>query len=162
MLLTVNRVFECPLERTDAGPAAILPTETTRLPREKPMPEPKPETKWEKFAKDKGILKKKRERMIFDDDAQQWAPRFGYKRAKRSGGEDEAMPVMEVKSGTDPFADPWSLARENKKQRVEKNKMQQQKNIEKSAAKKNGYKLNSNSEGKRNECNIINERKSSG
>jgi regulator of ribosome biosynthesis len=56
-----------------------LPAPTTTLPREKPLPKPKEETRWEKFAKEKGIVKRKRERMVFDETAQEWKPRFGFK-----------------------------------------------------------------------------------
>ena len=33
---------------------ATFPPPTYKLPREKPLPEVKPETKWEKYAKEKG------------------------------------------------------------------------------------------------------------
>lgn len=55
-----------------------LPLPRYRLPREKPIPEAKPQTKWEKFADMKGIQKRKRSRMVFDEDAQEYKPRFGY------------------------------------------------------------------------------------
>ena len=102
-----------------------MPDEAFRLPREKRIPEPKPETKWEKFAKEKGIKNKKRDRMIFDETFQEWRPRYGYKRA--NSGIDE-LPIVEVKTGQDPFADPWAVSRENKKARVSKNLTNQAKN----------------------------------
>ena len=51
----VNQLFQCPVKPSDVGPVAQLPSEKTRLPREKIIPEPKQLTKWEKFAKQKGI-----------------------------------------------------------------------------------------------------------
>lgn len=37
-------------------------------------------TTWEKFAKEKGIKKRKRsERMEWDEKAKAWRPRWGYK-----------------------------------------------------------------------------------
>jgi regulator of ribosome biosynthesis len=104
----------------------VLPSETSVLPREKRIPEPKPETRWEKFSKEKGIKNKKRERMVYEEDTQEWKPRFGYKRAK-NGVEDHA--IVEVKAGQDPFADPWAEARVEKKERVAKNLKNQTKNI---------------------------------
>ena len=95
------------------------------LPREKRIPEAKSETKWEKFAKEKGIKNKKRERMVFDEDQEEYRPRFGYKRAN-NGVLD--MPIVEVKDGEDPFADPWAEARKDKKGRIEKNLKNQIKN----------------------------------
>ena len=44
-----------------------------------PIPQPKPETKWAKYAKEKGITTKKRDRMVFDESKQEYAPRWGYK-----------------------------------------------------------------------------------
>ena len=59
-----------------------LPLETYRIPREKPIPKPKPPTKWEKFAKLKvklfgltmmrhtwqGIAAKDNSRMVWDEE----------------------------------------------------------------------------------------------
>jgi regulator of ribosome biosynthesis len=78
------------------GPAATLPKEVFRFPREKRLPEPKAETIWEKFARDKGIKKKKRERMIYDDEQQEFRPRYGYKGAN-SRIEEHA--IVEIKAG---------------------------------------------------------------
>jgi regulator of ribosome biosynthesis len=92
------RIWECPIEPTEFGPAAKLPSEfdkeATKLPRAKRIPEPKPETRWEKFAKEKGIKKKKRERMVYDENTDQFAPRYGYKRV---GSAEEGLPIMEVR-----------------------------------------------------------------
>jgi hypothetical protein len=96
----------------------ILPNETYVLPRAAKVPEPKAETTWEKFAKEKGITKKKRERMVYDENNQEYRPRFGYKRANNG---IEEIPIVEVKKGQDPFADPWAEAKNDKKQRVKKN-----------------------------------------
>lgn len=111
--------------------------ETFRLPREKKLPETKPDTRWEKFAKDKGITNKKRERMIFDENFQEWRPRFGYKRA--NNGIDE-LPIVEVGHGQDPFADPWAASRQSKKERVSKNLKNQLKNDFVAAGGKRKYK----------------------
>ena len=79
----INRLFALPFEEdATAGPVVKLPVhEHFRLPREKPVPMPRPETKWEKFAKEKGITKKKRDRMIWDEEQKEWKPRWGYERA---------------------------------------------------------------------------------
>ena len=59
---------------------AELPPGTTLLPREKPVPEPRPETRWERFAKEKGIKKRKKSsRMVYDEQKGEWRPRWGYK-----------------------------------------------------------------------------------
>lgn len=108
-----------------------------KFPREKRVPEAPAETVWEKFAREKGIKNKKRERMVYDDIEQDFRPRYGYKGAN-SRIEDHA--IVEVKYGQDPMADPWATARVEKKRRVEKNALQQVRNIERIAGK--GKKFN--------------------
>ena len=44
-----------------------LPPPVTQLPREKPLPEARQLTRWEKFAKEKGIVKHKRSKMVWDE-----------------------------------------------------------------------------------------------
>ncbi|CAE7454954.1 rrbs-1 [Symbiodinium microadriaticum] len=115
------------MEPTDVGPVAVLPAEAFRIPREKPIPEPKGETVWEKFAREKGIKKRKRERMVFDEQTEEYKPRFGYKGINQ--GEEEHA-IIEVGEGQDPYADPWAAARAGKKARVEKNEKHRERNAE--------------------------------
>lgn len=121
------RLFSCTSQPSEVGPVIVLPKQIFTFPREKRIPEPKAETRWERFARDKGIKNKKKERMVFDEVAEEYRPRYGYKRAN-SGIDDQ--PIVEVKKGQDPFADPWAEARTEKKKRVEKNEKQRNKNIE--------------------------------
>jgi regulator of ribosome biosynthesis len=122
----MNKLFALPTEPSDVGPVAQLPREeTTAVPREKPLPKPRAETKWEKFAKEKGIQNKKSSRMVWDDDHKEWRPNWGYKRAN-DGVLDQ--PIVEMKAGKDPMADPWSEARAAKKARLQKNLTQKVKN----------------------------------
>jgi hypothetical protein len=82
--LLTNKLYG--LLATQPNKSAItLPEPTTPLPREKPLPKPKPQTRWEKFAAEKGIVKKKRSKMVWDETAQRWAPRFGYGKANKQG-----------------------------------------------------------------------------
>jgi hypothetical protein len=67
-----------------------LPQARYRLPREKPIPELKPKTKWETYADLKGIQKRKRTRMLYDDETQEYKPRFGY----GSKGNDEPAVIV--------------------------------------------------------------------
>ena len=125
----VGVLWRLPIERTSQGPVATLPPQrgTGILPREKVIPEPKAETRWEKFAREKGIdNKQKRGKMVWDDVEQKWAPRFGYKRAY----DDGEHPIMEVKAGDDPFEDPWQKKKQEKKERVAKNEKQRERNTE--------------------------------
>jgi len=123
--LLVNRIFSLPVDVTDEGPVAQLPDERAlknHLPRAKKVPEPKTQTKWEKFASEKGITKKKRDRMVWDEEREQYLPRYGYKR-KAEGIEE--YPVVEIKNGQDPYADPFEAKAKEKKERVQKNLKQQ-------------------------------------
>ena len=42
------------------------------------------ETKWEKFAREKGIVKRKRSKLVFDETSGEWARRYGYNKASRT------------------------------------------------------------------------------
>lgn len=57
-----------------------------------------PETRWDRFAKEKGITGSKRAKMIWDDEMKEWRPRHGYKRAN-----DGVLnhPIVEVKAVSD-------------------------------------------------------------
>ncbi len=109
---------------SNAGPLAVLPpsSELIHLPRAQPPPKPKAETKWEKFAKLRGIQPKaKRERKVYDEITGEWKYRYGYDRANKEDSKDKEWPIMEVKRGDDPFSDPWEKIRDAKRSRVEKN-----------------------------------------
>lgn len=134
--LLVKRIFGLPVEDDATGPLATLPNDdVTRLPRAQRVPDPEPQTKWEKFAIEKGIQKTKRERMVFDEQTQEYKPRYGYKSIK---GGIEDQPIVEIKKGQDPFADPWEAARADKKARVDKNLKNQAKNQDRAAGGRGG------------------------
>ncbi|CDQ90117.1 unnamed protein product [Oncorhynchus mykiss] len=65
--LLVNEIWKHPTERVEEVIVVKLPEPTTPLPREKPPPKPRPPTKWEEFAKLKGIQKKKKTNLVWDD-----------------------------------------------------------------------------------------------
>ena len=121
--LLVAGLFALPAERSSAGPIASLPVATTALPREKPAPVDRGETKWEAFAKAKGITKKKKGRLEWDETRGKWAPAWGYDKA---GGEDADVPIIEVAGPDAP--DPREASRVAKKERVDKNKRQRDAN----------------------------------
>ena len=112
------------LERNQEAIVAILPPPTSLLPREKPVPVPKPPTKWEQYAKEKGIVKKKKTKLVWDDVVKEWIPRFGYKKAV---AETEKNWVMEYKEGDDQ--DPREKMIEEKREKVAKNELQRLRNI---------------------------------
>ncbi|CAO3637760.1 unnamed protein product [Cunninghamella blakesleeana] len=129
--LVVNQLFDLKVKNTDSGLLAELPDRVTVLPREKPLPKEKPLTRWEKFAKAKGIQNTKRERMVWDDDRQEYVPRWGYKGGEKDKTQDW---LIEVPDNVDPMTDMYQAKREEKKGRVEKNAKRQKRNEEESAA----------------------------
>ena len=74
------------------GRVAQLPPPAYPLPRQKPLPAPRAPTRWEAFAAKKGIQKKKRPTVVWDEDAGEWRRRHGYKRA----GDAREVPIIEA------------------------------------------------------------------
>jgi len=117
--LLYNKLFQLPT--ANAGPEVIgvlaqLPKPITIIPREKHIPQARPETKWEKFAKVKGITKKKKERMAFDDSTGELRPRYGFNRNDDLNDEW----VIESKPNDDPEVDPFTAKEQKKKEKVTK------------------------------------------
>lgn len=94
-----------------------------------PPPPPKQETKWEKFAKAKGIPlnKEKRSRKVWDETTGTWMYRHGFEKANSKAKE---WPIMEVKGNEDPYADPWEKIRDAKRARTDRNIESRMKNQE--------------------------------
>ncbi|CAG8549095.1 3358_t:CDS:2 [Ambispora gerdemannii] len=132
--LLINELFKLPVSVEDAGVFAQLPDVTTVLPREKPIPKAKPLTRWEKFAKVKGIQKRKKDKLIYDDEKGEWVPRWGYKGSNDDGANDWLIPVS---NNDDPYEDLFAKRREGKKQRIEKNNSRHQRNLEEAATQQN-------------------------
>lgn len=60
-------MWELPSERVEDAVVVKLPEPKYILPREKPIPKPKPLTKWQKFANEKGLKKTKKSKLTWDD-----------------------------------------------------------------------------------------------
>ncbi|CAB3369229.1 Hypothetical predicted protein [Cloeon dipterum] len=126
--LLLNKLWDLPSERREDIVVAKLPAGTLRLPREKPCPKPKPLTKWQEYALEKGIKKKKKTNAVWDDIVQKWIPRFGYKKAELERQKDW---VLEVPGNADPMEDQFAKKAEKKKEKVSKNEFQRLRNIAK-------------------------------
>eukprot|EP01134_Creolimax_fragrantissima_P006787 CFRG6787T1 len=124
--LLFNAIWEQPTHAVENVYLATLPKPIFNLPREKVIPEEKAQTKWEKFAETKGITKIKRSRMVMDETTQELAPRYGYKRAN----DDTKDWLIEVPGNADPYEDQFEKRDQAKKDRVAKNKKNQERNIE--------------------------------
>eukprot|EP00189_Rhodosorus_marinus_P007860 CAMPEP_0184752582 /NCGR_PEP_ID=MMETSP0315-20130426/43654_1 /TAXON_ID=101924 /ORGANISM="Rhodosorus marinus, Strain UTEX LB 2760" /LENGTH=281 /DNA_ID=CAMNT_0027231921 /DNA_START=65 /DNA_END=910 /DNA_ORIENTATION=- len=130
----VHRLFK--LERVVDGSlggtrVVKLPEGATAIPREKPVPKPSEPTKWEMFAKEKGIQKKKRDRMVWDEESQTFKPRYGYK--SKSSLKD--VPILDHTSDLAAGENPFSKKKRAAKDRVEKNEKKREANEKKSRRK---------------------------
>ncbi|KAJ4844619.1 hypothetical protein Tsubulata_023445 [Turnera subulata] len=123
-------LFNLPSTEDVDGPIVKLPPPSTKLPREKPLPKPKPPTKWELFAKAKGIQKKKKDKVVWDEQTETWKRRYGYDRVN----DDNDVPIIEAKMTDEPGEDPFAKRRSDKKKRVEKQEKSRLQNL-KNAAK---------------------------
>nr|CAG4646534.1 EOG090X0CBY [Macrothrix elegans] len=125
--LLINKLFELPTLVVENETVVKLPAPTARLPRAKPAPKPKPLTKWEKYAKEKGITKRKKANIVWDEELKRWVPRYGY---RKNLAEKEKNWVVEY-SGTAPDTDDPRAKIKNKKQEAAaKNELQRLKNIQ--------------------------------
>lgn len=123
--LLFNQIWKLPIHRVDDVVTAELPEPTVRIPREKPVPKPRASTRWEEYARRKGIQKRKKSRRVFDEETQEWVPRFGYK-SKNDLRRDW---LLEVPDNADPYEDQFAKKKTEKKERVAKNELQRLKNI---------------------------------
>ncbi|KAM4054901.1 ribosome biogenesis regulatory protein (RRS1) domain-containing protein [Hirsutella rhossiliensis] len=129
----------CPLTTTNDGVLLSLPAPATPLPREKPVPEAKPPTKWERFAAKKGIKPKTREQrknLAFDEESGEWKRKWGYKGMNKKGEDDWLVEIdpkkeMERKEGTSVRGD----GRRDRKERIKRNERKMRKNDRHAEAK---------------------------
>ncbi|WVZ18795.1 hypothetical protein V8G54_006117 [Vigna mungo] len=124
-----DALFTLPSTEDVDGPLVNLPTPLTKLPREKHLPKPKPPTKWEVFAKKKGIQNRKKDKIVYDEQSGTWKRRFGYDRAN----DEDAVPIIEAKETDDPAEDPFAKRKENKKKRIEKQDKNRLQNLKEAA-----------------------------
>lgn len=122
----------CPPQSTKDGVLLSLPPPTTRLPREKPVPEAKAPTKWERFAAKKGIKPKMREarrNLAYDEQSGEWKRKWGYGGLNKKGQNDPIVEVdmkaeMERKEGTSVRGD----GRRERKENLKRNERKMRKN----------------------------------
>lgn len=120
----------CEAKSTSDGVHLVLPAPTTQLPREKPIPAEKAPTKWELFAKKKGIKDKKREgKMVYDEASGEWVPKWGYKGKNKEADNGWLVEVDEKKEqATGEADDKRSTSRQERKERVRRNERKQRAN----------------------------------
>ena len=99
--LLVAALFSLPTQSSPEGPLGQLPAPTTQLPRAKPLPKPKPPTKWEKFARAKGIQSRRHDRKVWDEERQTWVARWGWKGKNKA---EETQWLHEVPANAGMFS----------------------------------------------------------
>ncbi|XP_062203281.1 ribosome biogenesis regulatory protein homolog [Phragmites australis] len=124
-----DALFALPPNEDRDGPIVRLPPPTTRLPREKHLPKPKPPTKWEQFAKMKGITKRKKNKREWDEQTQTWKRTYGYDRVN----DDKDIPIIEAKATDEAGVDPFAQRRDEKKKRVDKQEKNRLENLKRAA-----------------------------
>jgi len=125
--LLVNRVFALPREVTESGVVVTLPAkETYKLPRVRRLAKASPKTRWEKFAEQKGIMKKKRSRLVWDETTNDWKPRWGHDSQKKST--DVSLGIVEIKPNQDPNIDPFATKSAEKRLHKAKQELRQTRN----------------------------------
>ena len=130
--LVINEIWTLETQKVDQSIIAKLPAPKTVLPRSKRVPRPKMPTKWEAFAKKKGIQKKPRDKKIWDEATQEWKPRFGF----HSFDNQKNDWMVEMKPGSDPNQDPFEKDKQEKKERSAKNELQRLRNVARSMGNK--------------------------
>ncbi|CAB3397753.1 unnamed protein product [Caenorhabditis bovis] len=121
-----NNIWQLEQKRVEDAIVVELPQPVYRLPREKKLPEKKEPTKWEKYAAEKGIAKRKKDKKVFDEATKEWKPTFGYRRAN----DDTKDILIEIPDNAeDPYKDYFAERKEKKKERVAKNEVQRMKNL---------------------------------
>ncbi|KAJ9191331.1 hypothetical protein DTO166G4_7127 [Paecilomyces variotii] len=123
------------------GVLLSLPPRSTVLPRHKPLPTPKAPTKWELFARKKGIGKyntkpgaaladkERRKKLVYDEATGEWVPRWGYKGKNKAGEDDWLVEVDEKqwKKEEGLLAEGRSIRGESRRERVERIKRNERK-----------------------------------
>ncbi|CAI5758752.1 unnamed protein product [Candida verbasci] len=112
-----------------------LPDSLTILPREKSLPKEKPLTKWQEFAKRKGIkAKEKSGKLVYNEETGEWVPKWGYKGKNKDLDQQWLVEVDEkVKNTEDELIDPRTLKRAERKKLIKKNELQHKRNLKNAA-----------------------------
>lgn len=120
----VHGLFSLP--ELDSGQKNIreLPEPFAVVPRAKPIPKEKPLTKWEKFAKVRGIRKRKRDKFAWDETRGEFRPIHGY----RSINDERDKVIMPHDPSLKPGESPFDRIKEGKRNRIAKNLKNQERN----------------------------------
>lgn len=128
--LLVNKVWALPTKCIDDTIVAELPKPNYVLPRSRKLPKPKPLTKWQQFAKEKGLRVKKKgsSKLKWDDLLQKWTPAYGFRKAE---ADKQKEWLVECNEEGKPNEDPFAAIKVAKTERKAKNELQRLRNLAK-------------------------------
>ncbi|KAI1335620.1 ribosomal biogenesis regulatory protein [Xylariaceae sp. FL0016] len=111
-----------PIASTPAGVLLSLPPQSTPLPREKPLPEAKPPTKWQQFAAKKGIKPKTREQrraasQKYNEATGQWEKTWGHDKGGKKFRKENNMVQQDWLVELDDKGEPKTNGEGNKRRR---------------------------------------------
>ena len=103
--LLVSHLFQLPRETTEVGPVVRLDKLefVEMMPRMMPLPKPKVKSRWDKFAEERGVDKKKRSRIVWDEASKDWVPRWGANSVKHKAEKQNWLIEVPANSSEDPF-----------------------------------------------------------
>ena len=105
-----------------------MPDTIQVLPREKPCPTEKSKTKWERFREERGMApRQKRSRLVFDPITNDWVPRWGTGSVKKIADQHQWL-LPEKGKHREAGMDPFTYAKAEKKQKMEKQKLAEVRN----------------------------------
>lgn len=136
----VDALFGLPVdeqatEAAGTGRVVILPRPSSVIPREKRLPQ-RDEllTKWERFAREKGIGKRRRDergRLVWHEASEEWRPRFrdGRDKGRRpSVKSNDDQWLVEDKGPVAPGENPFNRNRKERQQNKRKNETKRARN----------------------------------
>ena len=78
-------------------------------------------TKWELFAKKKGIKKTRIPNTVYDEESGEWVPRWGYKGANKKPENEWLVELPNRPGGKEEVKDPRSTLKKDRKTRINAN-----------------------------------------
>jgi regulator of ribosome biosynthesis len=133
----------CTITSTPDGLVMSPPAPVNFLPRWKPLPKPKAPTKWEQFARKKGIgkfggslkggaaLEERKKNLVYDEESGEWVKKWGYKGKNKQAENDWLVELdddkvrREEKHGQD--GEGRTVRGEGRRERMERMKRQDRK-----------------------------------
>ncbi|KAL2427082.1 hypothetical protein ABEF95_008103 [Exophiala dermatitidis] len=129
----------CTITSTPDGLVMSLPTPTNPLPRWKPLPKPKAPTKWELFARKKGIgkyggslkggaaLEERKKNLVYDEEKGEWVKKWGFKGKNKQGENDWLVELDDdkISKEKDNEGSGRTVRGEGRRERLERMKRQE-------------------------------------